>query len=150
MGAAAAQLGTTRPPRLGAVSFLLRPRVTVLGTNELRRRTGRGLHDTALLRGLEPGGPLSSAAAWLPPPSPQPFLTWGSAKRQKSWEDRQIGSAKSSPQLTGFCTSSGQSSANLVSKSSFRSTAQHGTLKGGSILKLRQHGPGVVCWGTGG
>lgn len=87
MGAAAARLGTTLPPRLGAVSFLLRPRVTALGTNELRRRARRGLHDTAQLRGLEPGGPLSPAAAWLSPPPPQPFLTWGScwgpATRQK-------------------------------------------------------------------
>jgi hypothetical protein len=39
-------LETTRP-RSGAVSFLLRPRVTALGTNELRRRARRGLYDPA-------------------------------------------------------------------------------------------------------
>lgn len=44
---AAAAAQSTRPPRLGAVSFLLRPRVTALVTNELRRRARRGLHDTA-------------------------------------------------------------------------------------------------------
>lgn len=78
MGAAAARLGTTLPPpRLGAVSFLLRPRVTALRTNELRRRVRRGLHDPALLRGLEPGGPLSSAATWLPHFPLSPMLGTG-------------------------------------------------------------------------
>lgn len=52
-------LGTTLPPRLGAVSFLLRPRVSALGANELRRRARRGLHDTAL-RGWLPSLPCSA------------------------------------------------------------------------------------------
>lgn len=68
VGAAAARPETTLPPRLGAVSFLLRPRVSAFGANELRRRARRGLHDTALRWRLPP----CPAVAWSPEdPSPR-------------------------------------------------------------------------------
>lgn len=108
------------PRLLGAVSFLLRPRVTALGTNELRRRARRGLHGNALRR--------------RPPPSP---VLWPGARKtpvlckgtthlalsdsqrvagegphgRKSWKGRQNprpAQLKASPSFPGFCTSSAQ------------------------------------------
>lgn len=104
VGAAAARLGTTLPPRLGAVSFLLRPRVSALGTNELRRRARRGLHDTAPrwrrppCPALQPGAQRTPvlSSCWLRSVLSDLGLTacgWGGTK----WQN---GSAKNFSQFT--------------------------------------------------
>lgn len=144
-GSGSCTLGTTLPPRLGAVSFLLRPRVSALRANELRRRARRGLHDTALrwrrppCPALWPGAQRTTllCSCWL-----RSALTWGSRRVAGEGPNGRTVRLKTFPSL-----SNAQRSATLVSRRSLNSTAQHGTFEGGAVSKLRNRskvGNGMV------